>query len=46
MTAKTHICTSTPEDVFVRGKSLTKDLIGKLTFTEMTTTSLSANISS
>ena len=36
MTAKTHICTSTPEDVFIRGKSLTKDLIGKLTFTEMT----------
>jgi citrate synthase len=36
MTAKTHICTSTPDDVFIRGKSLTKDLIGKLTFTEMT----------
>ena len=36
MTAKTKICTSTPEDVFIRGKSLTKDLIGKLTFTEMT----------
>jgi citrate synthase len=36
MTTKTRICTSTPEDVFVRGKSLTKELIGKLTFTEMT----------
>jgi citrate synthase len=32
----TRIATSTPEDVFVRGKSLTKELIGKLTFTEMT----------
>jgi citrate synthase len=31
----TAIATSTPEDVFVRGKSLCKDLIGKLTFTEM-----------
>lgn len=34
--ATTSIATSTAEDVFVRGKSLTKDLIGKLTFTEMT----------
>ncbi len=32
----TKIATSTAEDVFVRGKSLTRDLIGKLTFTEMT----------
>jgi citrate synthase len=32
----THIATSTTEDVFVRGKSLTKELIGKVTFTEMT----------
>jgi citrate synthase len=31
----TAIATSTPEDVFVRGRSLTKELIGKLTFTEM-----------
>jgi citrate synthase len=31
----TGIATSTPEDVFVRGKSLCKELIGKLTFTEM-----------
>jgi citrate synthase len=31
----TKIAKSTPDDVFVRGKSLTKDLIGKLTFTEM-----------
>jgi citrate synthase len=31
----TSIATSTPDDVFVRGKSLTKELIGKLTFTEM-----------
>jgi citrate synthase len=31
----TGICTSTTEDVFVRGKSLTKELIGKLSFTEM-----------
>lgn len=36
MTKKTRICTSTPDDVFVRGKSLTKELVGKLTFTEMT----------
>ena len=31
----TSICRSTPEDVFVRGKSLTKELIGKVSFTEM-----------
>ncbi len=32
---KTHICRSTPDDVFVRGRSLTKELIGRVTFTEM-----------
>jgi citrate synthase len=31
----TGIAFSTAEDVFVRGKSLTKELIGRLTFTEM-----------
>jgi citrate synthase len=31
----TQICHSTPVDVFVRGKSLTKELIGSVTFTEM-----------
>src|SRR5689334_2156005 len=31
----TRIATSTAEDVFVRGKSLCNDLIGKVTFTEM-----------
>ncbi len=31
----TSIATSTPEDVFIRDRSLCKDLIGKLTFTEM-----------
>jgi citrate synthase len=31
----TAIATSTAEDVFVRGKSLCKELIGRLTFTEM-----------
>lgn len=36
MTAKTRICTATTDDVFVRGKSLTKDLIGKISFTQMT----------
>ena len=33
---KTHICKTTRDDVFIRGKSLTKELVGKLTFTEMT----------
>jgi citrate synthase len=33
--ATTSIATSTPDDVFVRGKSLTKELIGQVTFTEM-----------
>ncbi len=34
-TASTKIATSTADDIFVRGKSLTKELIGQLTFTEM-----------
>jgi citrate synthase len=32
----THIANATAEDVFVRGKSLCADLIGKVNFTEMT----------
>src|SRR5271154_7138305 len=32
----TRIATHTAEDVFVRGRSLCRELIGKLTFTEMT----------
>ncbi|HEY8040432.1 MAG TPA: citryl-CoA lyase [Polyangiaceae bacterium] len=35
-TPTTSIATHTPEDVFVRGRSLCRELIGKLTFTEMT----------
>jgi citrate synthase len=31
----TRIGTSTPDDVFIRGKSLCRELIGKVTFTEM-----------
>jgi citrate synthase len=31
----TSICTSTPDDVFVRDKSLCKELIGHVTFSEM-----------
>lgn len=31
----TAIATSTPDDIFVRGKSLCRELIGKLTFTQM-----------
>lgn len=31
----TALCYSTPSDVFVRGKSLCNELIGKLSFTEM-----------
>jgi citrate synthase len=31
----TSICTSTAADVFIRDKSLCKELLGKLTFTEM-----------
>jgi len=34
-TPKTHIATATAEDVVVRGKSLTRDLIGQVSFTEM-----------
>jgi citrate synthase len=33
--ATTSIATSTPDDIVVRGKSLTRDLLGKLSFTEM-----------
>jgi hypothetical protein len=32
----TSIATHTAEDVFVRGRSLCRELIGKVTFTEMT----------
>ena len=32
----THIATSTATDITVRGKSLCNDLLGKVTFTEMT----------
>jgi citrate synthase len=32
----TSIATHTAEDVFVRGRSLCRDLVGKMTFTEMT----------
>ncbi len=31
----THIATSTPDDITVRGKSLCRELIGQLTFTQM-----------
>jgi citrate synthase len=31
----THIAVSTPDDIVVRGKSLCRDLMGTLTFTEM-----------
>jgi citrate synthase len=34
-TVSTAIATSTASDVFIRGKSLCKELIGKVTFTEM-----------
>jgi citrate synthase len=34
-TATTSIATSTPEDVFIRGRSLCRELIGRLSFTEM-----------
>src|SRR4029079_14882757 len=34
-TSTTHIGTSTPDDIVVRGKSLCRDLLGKLSFTEM-----------
>ena len=32
----TSIATHSPEDVFVRGRSLCRDILGKMTFTEMT----------
>lgn len=32
---RTHIATSTADDVFVRDKSLCRELLGKVTFTEM-----------
>jgi citrate synthase len=35
-TQTTSIATATVEDVFVRGKSLCRDLIGKVSFTQMT----------
>jgi citrate synthase len=35
-TQTTSLATHTTEDIFIRDVSLTKDLIGKLTFTEMT----------
>ena len=35
-TPTTHLGTHTAEDVFVRGRSLCRELIGKVTFTEMT----------
>ena len=35
-TPKTHIATHDAKDITIRGKSLCADLIGKLTFTEMT----------
>lgn len=35
-TPTTHIGTSTPEDVFVRGRSLCRELIGRVSFTQMT----------
>jgi citrate synthase len=34
-TQTTAICLSTADDVFVRGKSLCQELIGKFSFTEM-----------
>ncbi len=35
MTTTTSLCHSTPDDIVVRGRSLPRELIGKLTFTEM-----------
>jgi len=34
-TSTTSIATSTPDDIVVRGKSLCRDLLGELTFTQM-----------
>jgi len=36
MKATTSLATSTKDDVFIRGKSLCEELIGQVTFTEMT----------
>jgi citrate synthase len=33
--ATTSLCTSTPDDVWIRGKSLCHELMGKVTFTEL-----------
>jgi citrate synthase len=35
MTTTTSLCHATPDDILVRGRSLPRELIGKLTFTEM-----------
>jgi citrate synthase len=35
-TQSTSIATSTADDIFVRGKSLCRDLVGQVTFTQMT----------
>jgi citrate synthase len=35
MTTTTTLCHATPDDIVVRGRSLPRELIGKLTFTEM-----------
>jgi citrate synthase len=43
-TQTTSIATSTADDVFIRGKSLCRDLIGKLTFTEMTYFTITATM--
>jgi citrate synthase len=34
-TTTTNLCHATPDDIVVRGRSLPRELIGKLTFTEM-----------
>src|SRR6476646_4891840 len=34
-TSTTSIATSTPDDIVIRGKSLCRDLLGELTFTQM-----------
>lgn len=34
-TAASQLCHATPDDVVVRGRSLPRDLVGKLTFTQM-----------
>jgi citrate synthase len=35
MTTTTSLCHATPDDIVVRGRSLPRELIGKLTFTDM-----------